>query len=799
MKARNIFFLLIALALVPAGLAIAGTTPQTVKVQGFLSDTSGPREDPVTMLFALCTSLSGPDCAPAIPPVGGSTVDPDAGLYSVELSFDATQFGGPDRFLEITVNGEILGPRLRVVSTPYAYVAETLDGFEATELDQTSDVVSLQGQFDVHESGGGDPHSEYVKKSGDSMTGSLGIGEPSPAAPLHLSDSADAPEIRLNGDSTMTTGEVWGPISLYQSGSTLLGRIYWKGQATGSPDLHVDTRVKPEAFIIDGTTGNVGIGLESGTNTIDLPLELADASDPMLLVRTTDSNGDDAGIQIQGARNASTTADVAYIDLRNLDDDEGAGETYTMARIAGGMGAVSGKLGVLKFDTSNGASLVEAMRIDSESHVGVGTNDPQLRLHVDNGSDVLPSSGGYAMFGSLVSTNIAIDNDEIMARNNGAASTLNLNLDGGDTRIGGNLGIGVDPVAPLDVNGLGVFRGNVQVAANQIFTTLYLEGVEDQVAGEGAAIKMHDNFDVKRIELDAQDGTSSKVTLYNSSGAPRITLDAVPARGIITTDDLRLTGDARLLSGGVETLILEGDDDGSGDGGARIRGYQEDGSATFSLSADRSTSNGDIASLRMYEPGTGNTLVRIDAQEQGLSDQGAAMFLYNDSGEVTIELDAEHGTGGNGRVITDTLEIKGGSDLSEHFDVRDTGLTIEPGMVVSIDPARPGGLMLSDDSYDRRVAGVISGAGDVRPGLLMGQEGSVADGEHPVALTGRVYCRVDASYGAIEPGDLLTTSATPGHAMKVTDHALAPGATLGKAMTGLSEGQGLVLLLVALQ
>ena len=57
----------------------------------------------------------------------------------------------------------------------------------------------------------------------------------------------------------------------------------------------------------------------------------------------------------------------------------------------------------------------------------------------------------------------------------------------------------------------------------------------------------------------------------------------------------------------------------------------------------------------------------------------------------------------------------------------------------------------------------------------------------------------DASKGPIQPGDLLTTSNTPGHAMKVTDYTRAQGATIGKAMGSLDEGQGLVLVLVALQ
>lgn len=152
-----------------------------------------------------------------------------------------------------------------------------------------------------------------------------------------------------------------------------------------------------------------------------------------------------------------------------------------------------------------------------------------------------------------------------------------------------------------------------------------------------------------------------------------------------------------------------------------------------------------------------------------------------------------------GRTRTGELEITGGSDLAEPFDITAPSVPVLPGMVVSIDPQRAGQLQLATQAYDRRVAGIISGAGGIQPGLVMGQQGSVADGAFPVALTGRVYCLVDATYGAVEPGDLLTTSDTPGHAMKARNTAQAQGAILGKAMTALPEGQGLVLVLVSLQ
>jgi hypothetical protein len=64
---------------------------------------------------------------------------------------------------------------------------------------------------------------------------------------------------------------------------------------------------------------------------------------------------------------------------------------------------------------------------------------------------------------------------------------------------------------------------------------------------------------------------------------------------------------------------------------------------------------------------------------------------------------------------------------------------------------------------------------------------------------GKVYCKVDASYGEIEVGDLLTTSPTHGQAMKVIDPLKAFGSVIGKALRPFKEGQGLIPILIALQ
>jgi hypothetical protein len=142
------------------------------------------------------------------------------------------------------------------------------------------------------------------------------------------------------------------------------------------------------------------------------------------------------------------------------------------------------------------------------------------------------------------------------------------------------------------------------------------------------------------------------------------------------------------------------------------------------------------------------------------------------------------------------LTITGGADLAEPFAMSHDD--VEPGTVVVIDEKNPGKLRRSTRAYDKKVAGIVSGANGIAPGISMIQEDKLEAGEN-VALSGRVYVKADASAGAIEPGDLLTTSSTPGRAMKAANHNQAQGAILGKAMTGLDEETGMVLVLVTLQ
>lgn len=209
---------------------------------------------------------------------------------------------------------------------------------------------------------------------------------------------------------------------------------------------------------------------------------------------------------------------------------------------------------------------------------------------------------------------------------------------------------------------------------------------------------------------------------------------------------------------------------------------------------------------------TADTLRLIGPETYGVG----AQLNFGDLNEVyiseptdrTLRLHGDNGivmSGGNVGVVenlmvagdtwTQVLHITGG-DLAEPFAISGNP---EPGTVVSIDPENPGQFRPSSSAHDRLVAGCVSGANDLQPGIIMYEEALADDNTFPVALSGRVYCWADATYGTIQPGDFLTTSGTPGHVMAVSDYESAQGAIVGKAMTGLESGTGLVLVLVTLQ
>jgi hypothetical protein len=220
----------------------------------------------------------------------------------------------------------------------------------------------------------------------------------------------------------------------------------------------------------------------------------------------------------------------------------------------------------------------------------------------------------------------------------------------------------------------------------------------------------------------------------------------------------------------------------------------------FDQSGDNTTAADAALHIRGASPGIGMTFkgkptVRVGGPE------GEIWLGGNGTNGTILLFDGQHGDNVTKSVAT--IVIDGGkgdiilqnADFAEDFTVADAEAA-EAGTVLVI--GDDGLLRPSEQAYDRRVAGVVSGAANCQPGIILGRA-SDASNRHPIALVGRVFCKAEAHEEVIAVGDLLTTSATPGHAMKASDPSKAFGAVLGKALAPLKHTTGLIPILVTLQ
>lgn len=356
-----------------------------------------------------------------------------------------------------------------------------------------------------------------------------------------------------------------------------------------------------------------------------------------------------------------------------------------------------------------------------------------------------------------------------MATDGLGAGTARIRPVGGTNRL--YFGAGAYDVVKVDTVGFHVAKGPFQVYDDG---QVYVAG--DFGAGQTNAAVRAQNSNAGGIGLWAEtQGTDAALVAKQSGTGPLI-------KGFEgATERFRVDKDGRVV--GRYLQISTGAFQVDADGQTRVVGDFGNGQTGAALRAEN-TNAGGIA-LWAAAQGSDATMV---LEQDGTGDMvrgflnGTLKYRVLNSGEV----------------VTPSVTITGGADLSEPFTMTEALEQIEPGSVLVIDPENPGSLTLSDRPYDKRVAGIASGAGGINPGLTLSQQG-VLEGGLQVALTGRVYVRASAENGAIEPGDMITTSATPGVAMKASDHARSYGAVVGKAMTALDCGEGLVLVLVGLQ
>ena len=394
--------------------------------------------------------------------------------------------------------------------------------------------------------------------------------------------------------------------------------------------------------------------------------------------------------------------------------------------------------------------------------VGIGTTSPVGALQLASGGlAVTGASSPYTGVGAGVfMENLAAYGGAVFAFDYGSFTPRNLLLNS----PGGNVGVGtLTPSAKLTVHDAGSVSSRVETSG----------GVNAWARTEYVNANGQWN-------LGTSLGYNGDALYFNRQGAAFDALDLQPNGDAFFGGNVTLNGGASVshrlqTSGGVNSWT---------------RTEYANANGQWNVGTSRGF-NGD----QLYFSRQGVTANALALQPNG---DAAISGTLTVGGGTSVSGNASVGgtinVGGNASVCT--LSIRGGCDLAEPFAI--TGTVIQKGSVLVIDPGHPGQLKLSDTAYDTRVAGVASGANGINPGIAMHQEGSLEGGQD-VALSGRVYVQADTSNGAIVPGDLLTSSATPGHAMKVTDHLRAQGAIIGKAMSSLPDGAGMVLVLVSLQ
>lgn len=343
-----------------------------------------------------------------------------------------------------------------------------------------------------------------------------------------------------------------------------------------------------------------------------------------------------------------------------------------------------------------------------------------------------------------------------------------------------------DPIAPPHMDELGsAFVNSLSVGSPSIHSEKAMIGAP---VNENELFMINNSLQAKSTLWITETGPISPAGLVKKSFSRGLNPSALVLQpeggnvGIGTSSPnamLDVQGDIKVND---KNLWLRGGTDNNHGigwyGGDKLfAGMNIDGPAVFGFSSGAlgTTRDGQKIALQWNGDGKGNVLIN------GILDCGGPIR----TGDVEA----------NGNINVKGDVFLTGADCAEEFNVAGAE-SVEPGTVMVIEGE--GSLRPSEQAYDKRVAGVISGAGNLRPGITLDRQNDKTN-RLPLALSGKVYCKIDAQYGGVELGDLLTTSPTCGYAMKADDPFKAFGSVIGKALRPMETGQGMIPILVALQ
>lgn len=404
---------------------------------------------------------------------------------------------------------------------------------------------------------------------------------------------------------------------------------------------------------------------------------------------------------------------------------------------------------------------------DGELHIRSGANEPLFDVAVGTSNprrvDAEVTVGGSGRNGVL--------------RIRRAKDARQTTISDSGMSLYGHLSINSNDKNPLNINPFGdemrVLLGDTEVAAYlQLTSGSNGPGPIIEVSGKDNAIRMGGpGVDTSTIEIIGTkgqvaaggEGVNGGVVVNGTDGKPRVTMSGATAT--VRAGGSGSDGTVTVVNGNRQARVSMT----AADATLRVGGHGADGTVSV-VGAD------------------GQPLLELLGRANeavlglGQKNRPARISLYNAQQAEAIKLDAAAGD-----------IMLANADAAELFDVSGPA---EPGSVMVI--GDEGLLEATTTAYDTRVAGIVSGAGTFKPGLLLDQRETAYE-RAPIALMGKVFCRVDATSAPIRVGDLLTTSTTEGHAMRLVDSARGLGAVVGKALAPLTEGTGLIPVLVTLQ
>ncbi|MBT8143375.1 MAG: tail fiber domain-containing protein [Gammaproteobacteria bacterium] len=441
------------------GFTANAQVPDEISYQGYLTDSAGqPQIDPLVVEFAIYAVDSGGT------PLWSEFQDvfPAQGLFSTRFGgatnpFPVGMFDTP-LFLGVKVSTDPeMTPRIPITAAAYSHKAkdsDTVGGFSATQLDQTADVASLSSQISTTDgnlsliqvdvstlqSSISSIQSDVSQNQSDIGTNQSDIGQLQ--VDLNATD-ADVTAV------TNSLSDYQGLISQSCSSGSSIRQVFPNGTVSCEFDDEGPWDFDGDIYALGGTRVGLGTTAPAAMIQIDSPVDVDPfrarvASLTKLRVHAngsvsvgTSSAGPDNGLYVSGQAGIGTSIPAARLTAADdnwqfqLDNNSAGGDDWFF-----GSSATAWASGAGKFIISPSASSTNAaLAIDSNKDVGIGTTDPDTRLHINGGSDVTATGGGFLTVGSSTGSNIAIDNNEIMGRNSAGAGTLALNAEGGQVTV----------------------------------------------------------------------------------------------------------------------------------------------------------------------------------------------------------------------------------------------------------------------------------------------------------------------------------------------------------------------------